>query len=71
MFHGFDYPDETEPAKFYARFWEPKMVNGVIKFKHPKDCAVRKFVRPMKANPPDSDGLVEADLLEGCEEGRA
>jgi len=70
MFHGFDYPDEHEPGKFYARFWEPRMEKGVIKFILPKDCAVRKFVRPMKANPPDSVGLLEEGLLEGCEEVR-
>jgi len=70
MFHGFDYPDESEPGKFYARFWEPKMGKGVIKFKHPKDCVIRKFVRPMQANPPATVGLQEEGLLEGREEGR-
>jgi CRISPR-associated protein Cas5d len=71
VFHGFDYPDEGEPGKFYARFWEPKMSKGIIEFKHPKDCTVRKFVRPMKANLPASIGLEEERLLEGCEEGKA
>lgn len=71
MFHGFDYPDENEPGKFYARFWEPKMVNGIIEFKHPKECAIRKFVRPMKADPPATIGLEEERLLEGCTEGMA
>lgn len=68
MFHGFDYPDENKPGEFWARFWEPKMDKGVIRFIHPKDCKVRKFVRPMKANPPDTVGLQEEGLLEGCEE---
>jgi CRISPR-associated protein Cas5d len=71
MFHGFDYPDEKEPGEFWARFWEPKMDKGVIQFIHPKDCKVRKFVRPMKANPPDSVGLAEERLLEGYAEGEA
>jgi CRISPR-associated protein Cas5d len=71
MFHGFDYPDEVEPGNFYARFWEPKMVKGVIEFIFPKVCPVRKFVRLMKANPPATIGLQEEGLLEGCEEGRA
>lgn len=70
MFHGFDYPDESEPGKFYARFWEPKMEKGIIKFIHLKDCTIRKFVRPMQANPPATVGLQEEGLLEGCEEGR-
>ncbi|MBM3179735.1 MAG: type I-C CRISPR-associated protein Cas5 [Chloroflexi bacterium] len=68
MFHGFDYPDENKPGEFWARFWEPKMDKGVIQFIHPKDCKVRKFVRPMKANPPETVGLQEEGLLEGAEE---
>ncbi len=68
MFHGFEYPDENKPGEFWARFWEPKMDKGVIQFVHPKDCKVRKFVRPMKANPPETVGLQEEGLLEGCEE---
>ena len=68
MFHGFDYPDENKPGEFWARFWEPKMDKGVIRFIYPKDCKVRKFVRPMKANPPETVDLQEEGLLEGCEE---
>ena len=71
MFHGFDYPDENKPGEFWARFWEPKMEKGVIHFVHPKDCKVRKFVRPMKANPPASIGLAEEGLLDGYAEGGA
>ena len=50
MFHGFDYPDETGEDKLHARFWRPTMVNGVIRFPHPKekDHAIRKFIRDMK-----------------------
>lgn len=51
MFHGFDYPDETGENKLYARFWQPKMVNGVIRFERPEDCPARKFVRDMTAKP--------------------
>jgi CRISPR-associated protein Cas5d len=71
MFHGFDYPDEAEEDKFYARFWRPKMVDGVISFPRPdgKDAIIRKFVRPMTANPPPTIGLMEEALLEGYEEG--
>jgi CRISPR-associated protein Cas5d len=47
MFHGFDYPDETGDGKLHARFWRPTMVDGVIRFPHPKDCMDRKFVRGM------------------------
>jgi CRISPR-associated protein Cas5d len=70
MFHGFDYPDEAQKGEFYARFWRPKMVDGVIEFILPNDKSlVRKFVRPMKANPPATIGLMEEGLLEGYEEG--
>jgi len=71
MFHGFDYPDEAKPDEFWARFWEPKINKGIVEFIHPKDCEIRKFVRPMKAKPPATSGLQEAGLLEGWEEGRA
>jgi CRISPR-associated protein Cas5d len=47
MFHGFDYPEETGNAKLEARFWRPTMVEGVLKFSRPEDCAIRKFVRDM------------------------
>ncbi len=72
MFHGFDYPDEQEPGKFYARFWCPIMTKGVIDFVQPDDKSIiRKFVRPMRVEPPETIGLQEEGLLEGCEgEGR-
>ena len=69
MFHGFDYPDEIGKNEFYAQFWRPKMVDGVVKFIRPEECT-KKFVRSMKAVPPASVGLEEAGLLEGYEEGR-
>jgi CRISPR-associated protein Cas5d len=72
MFHGFEYPDEVEKDKFYAHFWRPKMVNGVIEFIRPDDKSlIRKFVRPMKANPPATIGLEEEGLLEGYVERSA
>lgn len=70
MFHGFDYPDEVEKDQFYARFWRPKMIDGVITFSRPNDekSITRKFVRKMKANSPATIGLEEESLLEGYEE---
>jgi CRISPR-associated protein Cas5d len=70
MFHGFDYPDEIGKDEFHSRFWRPKMVDGVVKFPRPGECTIRKFVRPMKAKPPDSIGFQEEGLLEGYEERR-
>lgn len=65
MFHGFDYPDEYKPAEFWARFWRAKMTNGIIEFPKPDNTKeiIRKFVRPMKANPPNTVGLAEESLL--------
>lgn len=49
MFHGFDYPDETGKNELHARFWQPKMEDGVIRFPKPEECETRKFVREMTA----------------------
>ena len=64
MFHGFDYPDEIGEDKLHARFWRPKMVNGVVEFVRPENCLIRKFVRPMIARKIASIGLAEEELLE-------
>ncbi|MCG3209836.1 MAG: hypothetical protein FOGNACKC_03463 [Anaerolineae bacterium] len=71
MFHGFSYPDELGKDELYARFWHPKMVNGVVEFIRPDECDpnLTKFVREMKSTPPDSIGLQEKGLLEGYQEG--
>jgi CRISPR-associated protein Cas5d len=71
MFHGFDYPDEIGKDEFHARFWRPKMVNGVVALIRPEECSIQKLVRQMKANPPSSIGLEEEGLLEGYEERRS
>lgn len=47
MFHGFDYPDETGGNDLNARFWQPTMVNGVIRSLRPEQCTHSKFVRKM------------------------
>jgi CRISPR-associated protein Cas5d len=71
MFHGFDYPDELGKDELHARFWRPKMVDGKVDFIRPAECLpeLRKVVRTMKANPPDTVGLeedsLEAILAEG------
>ena len=65
MFHGFDYPDESGKSELYARFWRPKMINGVIEFPRPEDCQLRKFVRKMIASQIETSGLAEEGLLNG------
>lgn len=64
MFHGFDYPDESNKNKLIARFWRPNMIDGVIKFIRPEECAINKNIRVMKANPPKTSGFNEPGLLE-------
>lgn len=69
MFHGFDYPDETGDGKLHARFWQPTMVDGLIRFLRPEECAIRKFVRDMRAKKFGEGKLrsVEAEAAElGC-----
>jgi len=74
MFHGFDYPDETGKTdeygkpnesgeyRLHSRFWKPVMKKGVIKFLHPEECTMQKFVREMIPNPPQSIGIEEEAL---------
>ncbi len=71
MFHGFNYPDELGKNELHARFWRPKMIDGNIDFIKPEACTIRKVIRSMKANPPQSVGLEEEGLLEGFEEWEA
>jgi len=71
MFHGFNYPDETGNNRLQARFWRPKMVNGIIEFPHPEDCDPKliRNVRTYTARPPkQTSGWQEPRLLEPCEE---
>lgn len=64
MFHGFDYPDETGEDTLYARFWHPKMINGIIDFKQSADQMARKLIRPMTARVIRTSGTEEDGLLE-------
>lgn len=51
MFHGFDYPDETGHDSLAARFWRPKMVNGLVQFPLPEEIPkeMKREIRSMKA----------------------
>lgn len=69
MFHGFDYPDELGKDELHARFWRPKMIDGMIDFIRPESCSIRKLVREMKPNMPESIGLEEDSLVEILAEG--
>lgn len=67
MFHGFDYPDEYGKNEFHSRFWQAKMVDGIVEFPRPEVCPYRKFVRPMTAQEIQTVGFNEEGLLEGYE----
>ena len=74
MFHGFDYPDESGKTdengkpdenggyRLHSRFWKPVMQKGIINFVRPEECTMRKFLREMIPNPPQSIGLKEEAL---------
>lgn len=72
QFHSFSYPDYNGKDMLYAQFWRPKMVNGVIAFCKPDECAVKKEVHKLKMKSftegINFSGLNEADLLEGYQE---
>lgn len=62
-FHGFDYPDETGNPMLQARFWQPTMVDGYIKFPRPEACSVRKDIRSMTPKKFGEGKLHGAELL--------
>lgn len=62
MFHGFDYPDELGEGELHSRFWWPKMIDGVVEFIRPEQCKIRRFLRKIEAQPPESIGLEEEGL---------
>ena len=62
MFHGFDYPDETGVNELHSRFWTPVVRKGVVDFIRPEECTIRRFVREMIPNSPQSCGLNEEAL---------
>lgn len=47
MFHGFDYPDEIGKEELWARLWNQEMNDGIITFKRPDDCSIKRFIRKM------------------------
>lgn len=55
MFHGFTYADEAENpedmGQLTVRFWTPVMENGYIHFLPPKDCTIKRHIKPMEIKP--------------------
>lgn len=48
MFHGFTYPEENGKGILQARFWYPKMRNGIIDFCRPEECPVIRTIKKQK-----------------------
>jgi CRISPR-associated protein Cas5d len=73
QFHSFSYPDENGKNMLYARFWKPKMKNGVIEFCPPEECTVIKEIHKMNmktfSDGSNYSGLNEPGLLAGYKEG--
>jgi len=75
MFHGFDYPDESENKELVSRFWRPFMKNGIIEFIPSEKCEIKKHVKEMAAkyilskNIDDDEAFKEElkDYREGAE----
>lgn len=48
MEHGIIYPDQCvrkeETGKLVATFWNPLMKNGVVAFKRPEECTIRRIM---------------------------
>ncbi len=49
MFHGFTYPDEQENDEMTARFWQPVMRDGIIKFIRPEACTIQRTLKTSHA----------------------
>lgn len=81
MLHGFTYADEAEleedKGQMTVRFWTPTMKNGIIEFISPKECTVKRHIRPMAIklfgqehnnfsglDEPELDMLAGGDILE-------
>lgn len=72
QFHSFSYPDDNGMDMLYARFWRPKMVNGIIEFCKPEECTVIKEIHEMKMKTftqgINFSGYCENGLLDNYEE---
>lgn len=74
QFHSFSYPDDNGKETLYARFWRPKMVDGIIEFCRPEECTVIKEIHKLKmkkfTDGVNFSGFSEYDLLDGHREGQ-
>jgi len=59
MFHGFDYPTETNTEKLTARFWNAQMKNGIIEFPRPEQCSIKREIRNYSVRNPSVKSVDE------------
>lgn len=46
MYHGIIYPDESSAMKnMIINFWNPQMIDGVVRYVRPQDCTLKKIVK--------------------------
>lgn len=74
QFHSFSYPDDNGEEMLCARFWKPKMVDGVIEFCRPEECTTVREIHTMRMKTFTEGvnfiGLREFELLKGGEAER-
>ncbi len=72
QYHSLSYPDENGKEELWAKFWYPKMINGIIEFCRPEQCPKENFIRKMPMKTFDDTnfiGLDESELLDGYVKG--
>jgi CRISPR-associated protein Cas5d len=47
QFHSFEYPSESGIEKLSARFWQAKLIGGIIEFPRPENCPHKREIGPM------------------------
>lgn len=74
MVHGFDYPEHTGQQVLAVRLWQPRMVDGVVRFIRPDQCTIRRTIKELKAQQftpgLNFTGLAEPGLLDCYREER-
>lgn len=71
QYHSLSYPDENGQGLLIAKFWRPKMDNGVIEFCRPEECQREVVIRkmaPKEFNSANFSGLSEKGLLDEYKE---
>ena len=68
QYHSLSYPDENGTENLIAKFWCPKMENGIILFCRPEKCPKEVIVKKMPMKTFDQKNFVGLDedmLLQG------